>query len=263
MADITRQPGQDIPQAEQGKSRFSLAGKAAENPLAVGIRTRQADTLRTTDRAALKKEKQRTGFLGFVSRCFRGIMRLVRFWLVVLLAYLCQVCIVPYLAMGGVTPNVMLAVIAIVIVCHGMLRAYWAGACFGIITDAMMKPMIFFYLLMYPILALFMSVFFADKSEKRLEAERASNPSAHNMHPYLRTPLCAACCQLLYEVVHMLYLYIGGIALMPVHYGRAIGAVIYTTVLTILMMVPVRRMLGFKKPPKEKKQARGRYMNAM
>ena len=92
----------------------------------------------------------------------------VKFFTVVLLVYLLQACVMPYLKVGGVTPSMLLAVIAIVTVGYGRLRALWVGAIYGILTETMMPSLTLLNLALYPVSAAFMSMFFADKSEKRL-----------------------------------------------------------------------------------------------
>ena len=59
----------------------------------------------------------------------KAVMRQVKLLIMVLLGYLCQVCIVsPYVKMGGVSPSLLLAMVAIVTVGYGKLRALWVGA---------------------------------------------------------------------------------------------------------------------------------------
>ena len=68
-----------------------------------------------------------------IGMLWRTGRRFFRFMLVVLLGYLCQVCVMPYFAVNNVTPSLLFAVTAIVTVCYGKLRAFWVG---GIICMA-------------------------------------------------------------------------------------------------------------------------------
>lgn len=213
---------------------------------------------------------------------WQAVKHQIKFFLVLLLGYLCQVCIMPYIAINDVTPSLIYAVIAIITVGYGKLRALWAGGFYGIVMETMLPAgLSMLNLLMYPIGALFVSIFFADKSEKKLEEERSiGRPMTHthdflswltdlgyrikgapgqNANPYIRTPLCALCNVLIYEVINLVYIYLGGTIPGSAHYSRALTNIIATTLLTMLLMFPVRRFLGFRRPDQPEKKPNVRY----
>lgn len=173
-----------------------------------------------------------------------------RFFLVVLLGYLLQVCVMPYLRIGDVTPSLLCALIAIVTIGYGKLRALWVGSIYGILMETMCPTIRMLNLLLYPLSAGFLSMFFADKTEKRLEYERSIGKAGRNVNAYLRTLGCAAANVLIYEIVNMVYIYLGGATLSLSLFGKALGNILWTTALTAIIMVPVRRFLGFKKRKK-------------
>ena len=175
----------------------------------------------------------------------------VKFFTVVLLGDLLQACVMPYLKVGGVTPNLLLAVIAIVTVGYGRLRALWVGAIYGILTETMMPSLILLNLALYPVSAAFMSMFFADKSEKRLEYERSLGKAGRNVNPYLRTLGCAAMNVVLYEIVNVFYMYLSGAELSMTMLYDSLTNVLATTALTAAIMLPVRRFLGFRRLRRE------------
>lgn len=175
-----------------------------------------------------------------------------KFFFVVLLGYLLQVCVMPYLRIGDVTPSILFALIAIVTIGYGRLRALWVGCIYGILMETMCPTIRMLNLLLYPLSAGFLSMFFADKSEKRLEYERSLGKAGRNVNPYLRTIGCAAGNILIYEVINLLYIYLGGAVLSGSIIGRALASVFWTTALTTLVMLPVRRFLGFKKLKKDR-----------
>ena len=182
----------------------------------------------------------------------------VKFFLVVLLGYLLQACVMPYLKVGGVTPNLLLAVIAIVTVGYGRLRALWVGAIYGILTETMMPTLTLLNLALYPVSAAFMSMFFADKSEKRLEYERSLGKAGRNVNPYLRTLGCAAMNVLLYEIVNVFYMYLSGAELSMTMLYDSLADVLGTTALTAVILLPVRRFLGFRRLRREPERVRAR-----
>ena len=55
--------------------------------------------------------------------------------LLTILGYLNEVCVMPYVKIFGVTPNLLYAVIGIVTVAYGKLRAFWVGLVFGILMQ--------------------------------------------------------------------------------------------------------------------------------
>ena len=189
-----------------------------------------------------------------------SLKRLGRYVLAVLLCYLVQVAVMPYVRIANVTPNLLYCMIAVVTVTSGRLRAYWTGAVYGILMETMLPTLSYLNLLLYPITAVFCSIFFADKSDKRLEAERAMNRPARNGNVYVRTVACAGMNMLLYEVVNLAYIYLGGTDLTSAHITRGLMACLLTMALAALVMVPLRLLLGFRHPPKEEKEATGRYL---
>ena len=187
----------------------------------------------------------------FLKSLWQASASQIKFFFVVLLGYLVQVCVMPYFAVGDVTPSMLFALIAIITIGYGKLRALWVGCIYGILMETMCPTIRMLNLLLYPLSAGFLSMFFADKTEKRLEYERSIGKAGRNVNSYLRTMGCAATNTLIYEIVNILYMYLGGSALSAAIIGRGLLNVLWTTVLTTLIMIPVRRFLGFKKLKRE------------
>ena len=53
------------------------------------------------------------------------IRRYTALFLMIVLGYLCEVCVMPYLKVFGVAPNLLYVIIGIVTVAYGKLRAFW------------------------------------------------------------------------------------------------------------------------------------------
>ena len=100
-----------------------------------------------------------------LSSLWHAFLRQLRLLFVLLMGYLLQVCVLPSFPIANVTPSLIFAVIAIVTVGYGRIRALWAGAFYGIILETMMQTISLFNLALYPIAALFCSAFFADRSD--------------------------------------------------------------------------------------------------
>ncbi len=181
----------------------------------------------------------------------KAIMRQVRLFLVVLLGYLVQVTIMPYIEIGGLVPSMLLAVTAIVTVGYGKLRALWVGAFYGIVMEVFLPTVPMLNLMFYPVSALFCSVFFADKSAARLQYERSVGKAGRNISPYLRTLLCVLANAAIYEAVNIVYMYLGGAALTMAQLNKSLTGIFGTFLLTLIVMWPVRKLLGFRRPAPE------------
>lgn len=160
-----------------------------------------------------------------------------------LLGYLLQVCVMPYLRVGGICANLLMTVIAIVVVAYGKLRAFWIGCIYGILLEVMLPSVSLLNLAMYPLITLFCSFGFADKSQQQLEYEKALDKYTGNTRPLLRTFGCATVMTTVYEVINIVYIYINGTAINSGHISRGIIDILYTVFLTILVMFPVRRCI--------------------
>ena len=161
--------------------------------------------------------------------------------------YLCEVCVMPYIRIFNVTPNLLYVMIGVVTVAYGKLRAFWAGLIYGLLMEIMLPSVPYLNLAIYPISTLFCSFAFADKPLKTLEYERATNKKSKERPAWLRTVLCTALNTLIYEVVNVTYIYLGGSALLAGHFLKAIADVILTSLLCLGLLFPLRRMILGKK----------------
>lgn len=158
----------------------------------------------------------------------------------ILFGYLLQVCVLPYLKVFGVTPNLLYVLIGIITVAYGKLRAFWAGVIFGLLTQIMLPSVSYLNLGLYSLTSLFCSFPFADKPLKTLEYERATNRRRKELPAWLRTLLCTLLNIFVYEVVQVTYIYLGGSPLTAGHFIRALVDVVATGLLGLVLMFPLR-----------------------
>lgn len=161
----------------------------------------------------------------------------------IIMGYLCEVCVIPYIHPFGVSPNLLYVIIGIVTVAYGKLRAFWTGLIFGLLMEIMLPNVPFVSLAIYPISTLFCSFAFADKPLKTIEYERATNKKTREVPAWLRTVLCTALNTLIYETVNVVYIYLGGTALTFTHYMKAAADVLLTSLLCLILLFPLRRMI--------------------
>ena len=171
----------------------------------------------------------------------------VRKYLLLLLltvfGYLFEVCVMPYVKVFGVTPNLLYVIIGIVTVAYGKLRAFWVGLIYGLLMQIMIPSVTYLNLALYPLTTLFCSFAFADKPLKTLEYERVINRERKELPPWVRTVLCAVLNTLIYEVVQVTYIYLGGSSLTFGHIFRGLADVLLTGMLCIILQFPIRLLL--------------------
>ena len=161
----------------------------------------------------------------------------------IIFGYLFEVCVIPYFKVGGVSPNLLYAVIGIVTVAYGKLRAFWVGMIYGLLMQIMIPSVSYLNLALYTLTTLFCSFPFADKPLKTIEYERATNRSRKELPPWLRTVLCAVLNVLIYEAVNVTYIYLGGTDVEFGHIFRALLDVFLTGALTFVLLFPIRRLI--------------------
>ena len=176
----------------------------------------------------------------------RAGLNALRFFALILLTYLFHVCVMPDIRFFDVKPNLILAVLGIVAVCYEKKKTFWYGAVMGILLEVMQPTTPMLSLLLYPIIASLSMLIFSDKSMKQLEYERGLGRPGRNRSPWVRTPLCAAFATAVYEVVNIAYVYLNGSAIDVTHVLRGLTDAVFTTLLALLLMAPVRRFLGIR-----------------
>lgn len=165
------------------------------------------------------------------------------FIILTVFGYLCEVCIIPYVKIFGVSPNLLYAVIGIVTVAYGKLRAFWVGMIYGILMQTMLPSITYLQLALYPISTLFCSFAFADKPLKKLEYERIVNRQRKELPAWIRTVLCATLNTFVYEVVQITYIYLGGSLITLSHFLRGLADIFGTGLLCLILQYPVRLIL--------------------
>jgi hypothetical protein len=178
-----------------------------------------------------------------MSDMFQSFRKYFILFLLTFLGYFAEVCIMPYVKIFGVTPNILYVVIGIVTVAYGKLRAFWVGLVYGILMQIMLPSVTMLNLALYPLTTLFCSFAFADKPLKTLEYERAVNHRRKELPPWLRTVLCTMLNTFVYETVQITYIYLGGSPLTVNHFLRGLTDVFFTGVLCFLLQYPVRRLI--------------------
>ena len=179
-----------------------------------------------------------------------SLRRYLALVLLIPLGYFCHVCIMPYFSIGGVTPNLLFAVIGVITVACGRVQALWAGLIYGLLLEILLPSVPYVSLALYPLSSLFVSFIFADKTLRQLQMDRALRRKGLELPAWLRTVLCAMVNVLVYEIVNVAYIYLGGTDLTLLHFRRALRDVYLTGLLTLGIEFPLRRLiLGKREKP--------------
>lgn len=170
--------------------------------------------------------------------------KLLKMSLLTLLTYLLQATVAQRIAIGGVAPNIALAFIAVVTVCMGRKYTFMMSLVIGYLLEIMLPMLDYINMLIYPVCAMLGALVFSDKSERKLEEERAQGKRGTQWNPHLRTPLCAFLSIAVFEGVNLIYTYLSGVVIDSLHIGRGLTDVVYTTVLALVFQFPIRWWMG-------------------
>ena len=99
------------------------------------------------------------------------------------------------------------------------------------------------FLLLLLSLLLICSFAFADKPLKTLEYERATNRNSKELPAWFRTVLCTALNVLIFEIVNLTYIYLGGSILSFEHIAKALADILLTSLLCLALLFPLRRLI--------------------
>ena len=198
--------------------------------------------------------------------------------LLTVLAYLLQVCVMEYLAIGGIRGSFLFALLAILAVSLGKKYVFCVSCIIGMFMESMLSNVPGLYIIAYPVISMVCAQFFADMSDRQRERRRMLNDIRRarqgegkglrrlihrlngssrdgDLPAHLRIVLCAGLMELLMNAVLVTYMYLIGADISFLHAARALAAVLYTMALTAVLMAPVRYFLGMY--PHRKKQLRG------
>ncbi|MBE0600865.1 MAG: hypothetical protein IH607_03695 [Firmicutes bacterium] len=171
----------------------------------------------------------------------------IQFFVLTLLAYLLQATVATHLQIAGVAPNFAVAIIAVVSVALGRKYTFVISLAVGYLLEIMMPSLDYIFLILYPVSAMLGALFFADKSERRMEEERSAGRTPQRLPARLRTVLSALVSITVFEAVNLMYIYLSGIRPDMGHYSRALICILYTTLLAGLLQFPIRRWFGIHK----------------
>lgn len=170
--------------------------------------------------------------------------KLLKVAVLTFLTYLLQATVAEYISIWDIAPNLALAIIAVISVCLGRKYTFTVSLTIGYLLEIMLPVMDYFSLILYPVCAMLGALLFADKSERVLEEASTSGRNVIQLHPHIRTPLCAGVSMLTFETVNLLYIYLSGVTLDGGHFSRSLICVLYTMALSGILQFPIRLWMG-------------------
>lgn len=179
----------------------------------------------------------------------RELKKGLKVLLLTLAAYLLQACVMQYLSIGGVTANLMFVWLAVLTVSYGKKYTFCASCLLGILMESMLSNVKGLYLIAYPAIAMLCAQFFADMNDsqrqRRFEKHRDNHAVRENDLPVIiRIPCCAALMDLILSVAVCAYLYLIGVEITFQHVMRVLFSALLTGALALLLMYPLRSLLG-------------------
>ena len=211
----------------------------------------------------------------------RELKRALKALAITVFGYLLQACAMHYLSFRGVVGSAVFAALAILTVSCGKKYAFCASCLTGMMMESMMSNVNALYVIAYPVITMLCAQYFADMSDRQLERRRVIIESRQvrisegkgkkhwwqrfmlryrdsDLPPVVRIPLCAGFMDLLLNITLNAYLYLIGEELTAVQAFRALGSMVYTMALALLLMVPFRALLGMYR--RKKRQEGGGFI---
>ena len=179
--------------------------------------------------------------------------KLLKVALLTVFAYLLQATVAFHISLWDVAPNIALALVSTVAIGLGRKYTFLMSLAIGYLLEIMIPSLGYIDLILYPVCAMLGALAFSDKSERKLEEERSTGKRTRMPHAHIRTPLCAAVSILVYEGVHLVYIYLDGVSLSSSHFIRALINVLYTMLLAGALQFPARWWLGVYKVKKARR----------
>ena len=190
--------------------------------------------------------------------------KVIKAGVLTLLFYLLQGCAMQHLKIYGVVGNLLAVNIAIATVSLGKKYAFGTSCVTGILLEAMTSSVGGLYVVLYPVLSMLFAQIFADMSDEKrekllLRQSDTTKKIRGDLNPHLRIPLNAMCIAAALEAVFLIYVTLSGTEISLNLLVRAIVSVLYTGLLSVLLMFPARmylRMYGgrVKRAMTEEKQ---------
>lgn len=146
----------------------------------------------------------------------------------------------------SVSPNIAIVYLSIIIVGYGRQHGLVASLIIGILMEIMLANLNYFYLLLYPSIAVLSMLVFADKTERKLEMERATRKYKGNANPLLRSINCTLYMSALYEIISVGYGLLIGMETSTNTLLRSTIFLGYNALLCTIVMLPLRKFLGLK-----------------
>lgn len=180
----------------------------------------------------------------------RELIKGLKVLLLTFAAYLIQVCVMQYFSVAGVTGSVLFAWLAVLTVSYGKKYTFCASCLIGMLMESMLANVKGLYVIVYPAAAMLCAQLFADMSDSQRQKRRQQRANKrfrlpeYDLPVIVRIPCCAALMSLILNIVLCAYLYLIGVEITFLHVQRVVLSALYTSALALLLMKPLRRMLG-------------------
>lgn len=175
------------------------------------------------------------------------LSKLIKVSILTLLAYLLQATLAIHISLWDVAPNIALSIVSIITIALGRKYTFLMSLSIGYLLEILLPTMDYLNLILYPVVAMLGALAFSDKSERRLEEERTTGKRTRTLSPHIRTPLCAMLSMLVFESVHLIYIFLNGYDLEAPHFFRTLVSILYSGFIAGILQFPIRWWFGIYK----------------
>lgn len=179
------------------------------------------------------------------------IWRHLRLFLVLILFYLLQQCVIPYFKPAGVTPNLLWVMLSVVVASYDWYDSAFCGAIVGIITETMCPTLPMLNLVGYLVITILAVPFFMPKSTRKLLQAKYAGKTAANTHRYRKTVFCTAATNFAWQTVNCAYVFLNNNTIPGEFITRGIANVVFTTAIGSIIIPFMWMLLGIKRQRKE------------
>lgn len=175
------------------------------------------------------------------------MLKIIKTLVLTIFTYLLQVTVFPLLPINDIAGNIIIAGLAVIIVAVGRQHGFASSLISGILMEVMVSSLPYLHLLAYPLLGVLGLLFFADKTDRRLEMERVTKKKYKgNINPLIRTFLCTIFLTIIFEMVNIFYELLRGVSFDLDQLIRALGAILYNVLITAIIVIPIRKFYGLR-----------------
>ncbi len=163
-----------------------------------------------------------------------------RITLAILLSYILQTSVLPRVLTLDIQPDIMLATLVVLTLNGDRYRGFCAGACVGLLMDAMIGTLPVLYLLTYPLVGYAAATISPQLFMRLPEPKRFKKLVTPKLFAQFIPMVTAALLSTVFEIVLMVYRYLNSVDVTFFLISRMLRATLYTAIATFFIQYIVQ-----------------------